>query len=356
MANGCDLIKCSSYPKMVVFYRNIAFTWDAILEIFLSYRFHIVLIILGIILVFLPAMTSPSNLESGTLPEAVRSDYFIASSAATVALVIPVLIDMILDFIFEERMRRLRAASMQREAKVKGGEAGERPKILNTVEKLIYIIGCCASPLVAFTPRGTPNIGMLYYCCERSSIILVLGAVMLSLRRLKLCPASVVLVVLIMLGVCCPMRLLADNAVASGSAPMSYYSMATASSVINYGAGFIILINCVWNFFNAVRTVLAVQRTGTLLTEKQRNDNNRVYITGSYLFAILLGIIVYGTMSIRRKNSIAFEDGEGLLYRTSCVLVAGLCFSVANTRIVKMDVVHGLVSCCALFKLLNLWH
>ena len=124
------------------------------------------------------ALRLPSNLEKSPLRDSLSSSpQFTYTCVASIALVIPLYFDILLDFIYGSSHA---TSTRQKENLQKDSITFT---FLNVPEKLLILMGMTILPLVALLPPDTQNLALIYVCCTKCQQNLMGGSILLSLSR-----------------------------------------------------------------------------------------------------------------------------------------------------------------------------
>ena len=120
----------------------------------------------------------PSNYEKSALRDSLSSSpQFTYTCVASIALVIPLYFDILLDFIYGSS----HATSTGQKEKLQKNSITFT--FLNVPEKLLILMGMTILPLVALLPPDTQNLALIYVCCNKCQQNLMGGSILLSLSR-----------------------------------------------------------------------------------------------------------------------------------------------------------------------------
>ena len=128
---------------------------------------------------FLPLMVGvPSNFESSTLRDSIRSKHFEYSSLVLLSLALPLAIELAFE-IFS-------TTGTKDQPVVPGTGTGTGTSsyvAMNRHELVLFLIGICITPLLVCFPDDAPDLGHLYLCFSKSQLALVGGVFMIWLCR-----------------------------------------------------------------------------------------------------------------------------------------------------------------------------
>ena len=155
-----------------------SFLW----EILRSSSFHITYCLLAGMGCLLPlCLQLPSHLELKPLRTSVlTSAAFTYSCVASIALVIPLFLDVVGDLLSKSKGVPLSVPRKKRKAP---GLEETRFTFLNASERSLILLGMIALPSVAFLPSSTEKLALIFVCCCKCQIMLVGGTIVISLCR-----------------------------------------------------------------------------------------------------------------------------------------------------------------------------
>jgi hypothetical protein len=339
-----------SLPAMVGWLRG-----DLAWKVLSSNKFHIYLSLLASFTPFIPLLTmSHSNVEgAGSLVTTMGSEYFRGSSAAAISLAAPIMFDALIDWLenLNHAGGRKINAAIESKTKVLGGDDG-KSSLLNFSEKLIFIYGVVIVPILAFLPEGTPNLGILYVCCSKSQIAAVGCIFMTSMCRLerKYFPVLSTLLMIVIMIIALPLETYAENGVA-GSAEDSeqlnnyYQVLINVGFYFTYLSGVIVLFCCIRLTVNAVRVRFGPDYQRSNLSEETRNNRDRIYLSVCYCFACIICLVIFSVVA--GTTSYVYDLHPAQILGLNVAFISfELSVLLLQMRIVKLEVLRGLVSCC----------
>ena len=322
----------------------------AILE---SNLFHTLYCLLSGLSCLLPiGLRVPSNFEKSALRDSLSSSpQFTYTCVASIALVIPLYFDILLDFIYGST----HASSSGQSKKLKNSSITFT--FLNVPERLLILMGMTILPLVAFLPSDTQNLALIYMCCNKCQQNLMGGSIVLSLSRynkefwsVKSTLLSLVVFSFGLIGTA-----FLDNDYLAESPPRP--SIAT----IDRFAFFCIVIPCLVFIFNSSRWLIVVycrahtwKKVLMCTSKTQLSPETQPTMNGSQvsdhtfypmvytLFGMTLVVLlctIYGTSG--RYEDYSKND---LIQANIPFLVFIAAISTLSMRMVKSEVVQGLVS------------
>jgi hypothetical protein len=248
---------------------------------------------------------------------------------ASLALAIPISIDIVLDV----------TALISKKRKICGPES---QICLNNIEKCMLLVGITSIPLTSFLPYDLPNIGLVFFCCEKFRLVIVAGTVMISLcrnnNRFWTVPNTITF--LIILGSATSMSIFARNA--SLSRPDD-----RARQGLNLAAVFASFSPICYQIYCNIRWLTDVIRTerkcSPHVTGRDRQSDSHIFFTTIWVITTLIGMILKALIHGVYLNVDHF-DPKALLMNNLIFLCFELSITVCLMRVVKSDVFHRLVS------------
>lgn len=292
---------------------------------------HVVICFAGGLLSFLPlAIGLKSNLEDSTLKNSLSAGYYFRdSSMASLALAIPISIDIILDV----------TTLFVKKRKICGPES---QICLNNIEKCMLLIGITSIPLTTFLPYSLPNIGLVFFCCQKFQLVTVAGIVMTSLCRNNkefwTVPHTVIF--LFVLGSATSMSIFARNASLSNPDDRVRRGLNLACVFLSL-APICCLIYCNIRWLTDV--IRTERKCSPHLAGIDRQSDRHTFFTMIWVITTLIGMILQALINGVYLNVDHF-DSKALLMNNLIFLCFELSITVFLMRVVKSDVVHGLVS------------
>lgn len=308
---------------------------------------------------FIPVILDmQSYVENSILAESlVSSSEFDYSCIASIALVIPLFVDVFLDLM----MNFIDASSSAEAKKLKPKpiETSARFNFLNISERLLILMGVIILPLVNFLPKETKNLALTYLCAYKCQQNWVGGIIVVSLCRYdrEYWSISSTLVSLSVFSIGLISGSFVDNYSASESSPSFIMILVLAVFLLTH----LPLLVFLWN---SIRWLIVVyfkcHHWKNFLFFKSTNNSSpqnsirntpppavstvdhtffpMVYITSGIFLLIMLGIVVGIANKIQDFNRL------NLLQNNVPYLVFSILISTLSMRMVKFEVVQGLVS------------
>lgn len=310
---------------------SVSFLSSSIIPIMNSNMTHVLMCFAGGLLSFLPLLIGlKSNFEDSTLKNSLSSRYYFRdSSMASLALAIPISIDIILDMTTMFAKKRKICAI-------------ESQICLNNIEKCVLLIGITSIPLTAFLPYDLPNIGLAFFCCQKFQLVIVAGIVMTSLCRnnKEFWTVSNTIAFHFILGSATSISIFARNA--SLSNPDDQVRKRLNMACIFFStAPIVYLIYC--NIRWLTEAIRAERKGSARLTGSDRQSDSHIFFTMIWVVTTLIGMILQALINGVYLNVDHF-DSKALLMNNLIFLCFELSITVFLMRVVKSDVVLGLVS------------
>ena len=324
----------------------------------LSNKTHVVVCFVGSFLCLLPLFTdTSSNLESSPLRSAISSHLSREIAAATLALTCPLLIDLA-----TETFHISRNANNSVTTKVHAGFT-----LLNSIERAALLCGMAVVPVCSLFPPDTSNLALIYVCCQKCQLVLIVGAAMISLCRhnekywtVKGTSFSIICLVVGNI-----LQAFTDNTDAASEfkAPQTTASKMSSILIILAVASHIWL-NAFWiyahysHLFSPFQRRLNAAEAGldaipSTLPHPDSNGNltspsQQVFISISASTLLILSFVVH--------SDVGLQGAKGLHFRNAVFLVYILLVSYVSIRIMRNEVVQRLVSsliCIAIFYVIR---
>jgi hypothetical protein len=141
-----------------------------------SNTIQVIMYLLGGISCLLPLYVNPvSKLEMSPLRQALPSQSNRDFSVSALSLMLPLLLDLIAELVIST-WKKLRTRS-------EATTVNDRKPLLNSLERAIALFGAAIVPLCALLPANTANWAYVYFCCQKCQLVLVAGAVQISMNR-----------------------------------------------------------------------------------------------------------------------------------------------------------------------------
>lgn len=328
-------------------------------QILESNSFHVIFCFLSGLCCLLPLfLHSRSNFEKKPLRSALSSSTsgYTYSSVATITLVIPLFFDLFLDLVAVS----IDASTSKRRRKLKP-KVPETLKFtfLNISERFLILIGLTISPMVAFLPKSTENLAFIYLCCNKCQLNLVGGTLALSLCRYdkKYWSVRSTLLSLISFSIGLVVSPFIDNIYAAEDPVLLYVLLIdTGTFILTIAPAFIFMLNSsrwlLLVYFEATylnRYLMCSSKlqldTDVLAASRKKNSETdhtffpMVYTMCGMILVLLVLAIIGSSARVSEYNSM------NLLQLTIPFLVFIILITTLSMRVVKYEVVQGLVSC-----------
>lgn len=302
---------------------------------------------------FLPLLIGvTSYLEEKPLRAAISSSRtFHNSCVAITAIVVPLVIDLLCDL----ANTIISSCGINSVSLHSGMKNKARFNLLNMSERVLILMGIVMLPLVSFLPTTTYNLGMIYVCCNRCQLNWVGGTVALSLSRYnkEYWTTKSTLTSLFFLSLGLISAPFIQNALAYDSKSRStnyYYLFAVLSTSVS----------CFIFFFCSSRWMIVVyckssQWKNFLFCKQESKDSENSCPTGSGdvsyhtffpMVYTICGFCVVAFLCIitASTTNMGQYDGRIIFLTNIPFLILAVLISILSMRIVKFEVVQGLVS------------
>lgn len=315
--------------------------------LFNTNTFHVVFSLLTGLCCFIPlCMGVTSNLEIRPLRDALqKGSGFTYSCIAAMALVIPLLVDLLIDIGYEIATVVVKPS----------GKITARFNFLNKYERTLFLLGIAVLPLLIFVPKNTPDLALIYVCCNKCQQNWIGGTVALSLCRYdkhyfsdKSTWISLTLFAISMIG-----STFIDNLYAI-KPPAQHIALLDMGTFILSG------VPCVLFLFNSSRWLIlahyrAIQWTNILFFYSKSRQIHPSAMTNTSansdhtffpMIYTLIGMIVLVLLSVLIATSSRIENYNetNLVQGNIPFLVFVVSVSILSMRMVKFEVIQGLVS------------
>ena len=301
----------------------------------------------------------PSNIEVKPLRESLSDvKWFTFCCAVSISLIVPLFLDVILDI-------AVMFASATSSVKMKKQKSVVKNAVgftfLNIPERLLILVGTIMVPMVGFLPKNTANLALTYICCNNCQQNLVGGTMIISLCRYDKNYWSVrstwISLIFFGSGLICGSFI--SNIYAAESTPNQVILILDSCSY------FLSLVPCLIFILNSLRWLIVVyfgvkscKRTIFWSSDAQNiadpevmrlsdaPDHNffpMIFVTGA-LF-IILGFFCLLSRAPRPEDF----DPISLTLNSTPYVCFLILVSILTMRMVKFEVVQGLVSFSILF-------
>ena len=306
-----------------------------------SNAFHLTLCILGGFLCFLPlVLRVSSNFEDSVMKMSiVNGNHFRDSSVASLALALPLALDIIIDL----------GISLIRRMRVVPTESTSTITSLNCFEKGFCLIGIIIVPLTAFLPKSDGNFGLIFVCCNKCQSFIVGATVMTSFSRCNqdLFSNITTLVFLFMFMFAQTSSTFTLNT-SVGDNPSDYntnlllagnhLTMISASIVLVCSIRcLIMLISQARNDSNRLKSAKPNE------TSRERHSKSHIFFRICWMSVFIVGTVLLIALS-NKVGSIEKFNETALVLNTGIYFTFELAITILTMRMVKFDVVKGLVS------------
>ena len=298
-----------------------------IVDILNSNLTHIFMLIIGGTCCFLPLLLGiKSYLEESTLLTSLTSGgYFRDSSTASLALALPMFLDLLVDFYNQLRRNRKQKVEKQR-------------LCLNGLEKFVLLGGINAVPFVSLLPKDTSNLALILACCHNFRITIVGGIIITSLCRYnrKFWSTSVTITFIVVLSLAEVMSVFVGNIMVKDKHDPLYRNMQYVAIVFTWSP-IVLLMVC------NIRWLAAVINSWLKSSDHVRVKDSHLYFTMVWVFATISGIIALLINAVLYRTFDKIDE-KALLLNNLIFLCFELVVTVFLMRMYKSDSVQGLVS------------
>ena len=283
---------------------------------------HLIICVLGGAACFIPIILNDvSTLEKSILRSTLEMDStFRETSAAVIALAFPLAVDLIFDCLGGK----------------KEGQKDYSPDFsngsLNKFERLVFLFGVTLGPIVSYAPRSTVKWALIYVCASNAQIVLLGGVFMASLCRYnkKHWPGITTIFVLTNLVLANVLSSFSFNSITSG--------------VLNSIACFIFLLCCLsWLYVVFKEELVRLKQLKKGVIDRSIHAQSHIYFVISYVISCIVGLTIVVTVYQKYPEFENFDATALFLFNGACV-VFEISIMLVSMRMVKFDVVQGLVS------------
>ena len=308
-----------------------------------SNSIHIMICIIGGLSCLLPLYFFPeSQLEDTKLRPALSSGPVRDSAVAAVALVLPLIMEILTDVFVSctERADRIKYNC--------------RNALLNSPERFVFVCGTAIAPIIALLPRETASWAYIYLCCSKCQLMMVGGAVAVSFCRYdkRYWTESLTYLFLLLLTMGTVGSAFTDNQTAQTSETLgdriryASYSLVLMATLLFFGCSArwlrkvfpkLLLIRTLFHTSEA-KECESFQGTGDLNCDVGQLIFPFMYISTSLAACLLLALIaiLYPGISTFNTNALFFHNLSFIFFL--------LIINYTSIRMMRQQVVDGLVS------------
>jgi hypothetical protein len=308
-------------------------------QVLSSNLLHVLICCLGGLCCFLPLFgDTPSYLEDTTLKRSLTRGTFRDSSVASLALASPLALDILMDV----------GISLIKKIRVIPTEPLTPQTCLNNVEKTLCLVGIIVVPITAFVP-DYDNLALVFVCCNKCQSFVVGATVMTSICRCNKNRWTVIstltfLLLLIFAQITSTFSL--NTSVSSKNNAVNN-NLVSAADICTMMAVSLMLLCSVQSLFtlscqayNDIKTVKLIRPNET---GSERHSRNYVFFSICWLAIFIVGVVFLIAIS-QSYGSIIYFNETALLLNSITYLSFELAITILTMRMVKFDVVKGLVS------------
>lgn len=278
-----------------------------------------------------------SNIEDSKLRTAMFGKSNRDSSIVTLALTVPILIDVAVELFtsitangnFEKLNMYL-----------------NRP-LLNPLERIVFLTGTTLVASTAFLPSETPNAAYIYVCVSKCQLMLISGAILTSLCRYDKNFWSVrsIFFILILTFVASVTGVFVANHVKQSNSPVR--SICTISNTFGLvAAASISFLCCRWMYITLPKLLTKTNTKSTKLMKEiadtEAIDTNSLVFTMMFVTATLVSLML---MIVFNTGHRYFEeyDGEALFRHSLAIIIYLLFVTSISTKMMKNKLIQSLV-------------
>jgi hypothetical protein len=273
-----------------------------------------------------------SHVEETPLRGALSSSTYRDSAIAMISLAIPLLMDTIADAINSFFRKEHNESIVQLE---KGFV------FMNDNERMLYMFGLLILPITALFPQDTINLGLIHVCCSSYQFMVCTGLVFASLNRYdkKFWSTRTTYLCICLMGFGTISQTFVLNLKVDGPDSKGVANIYQASSICYFATALIFYI-CTARWFFVV--ILSFCRRQFNIDNKDEERKN-IFFPLLFILTILSALsfiiavwVVYRTITAR--------DSIGIVINTLPYILSLLFVSFVTLRMIKFEVVQGLVS------------
>ena len=234
------------------------------------------------------------------------------------------------------------------------------PCCLNNIEKFLLLGGIISVPMTAFLPYDVQDLGLIYFCSKKYQTVVVTGVVMISLCRNspKFWSVTNTIIFLVVISTATSSSVFFRNNTLKNPHDLGNVKLELVCTAFQWAPIlFLIFCNVRWLVMPSKFAKGRKHSTssGGIITDKDRQDESHLYFTTVWVLSTIVGMVYLVVMT-----GIYFTDDkldeEALLVNNLIFLSFELSITVFLMRIVKSDVVQGLVSCPKIFSYFFLFY
>ena len=333
--------------------------WYYLSEILESNSFHITYCFLSGLGCLLPlCLQLQSNIEQKLLRQSLSSTpEFAFTSIASITAVVPLFFDVFLDLVAVMRSENISSPVRGKRSKPPTTKPTQFT-FLNIPERMLILMGVTILPFVALLPTQTANLGLIYLCCNKCQQCWVGGTVALSLSRYDKEYWSIksTLISLISFSIGLIGGPFIDNIHAGQNPP------GLLITIVDYGIYLFTIIPILLFMVNSIRWLLIVYlkfsswkkyvmcRSDLVALPQIESQPVDAGNTADHTFFPMIytlsgiSVIVLLSVLIATSSRIDNYSGRDLWLSNLPFLVFVILLSTLSMRLVKFEVVQGLVS------------
>lgn len=316
----------------------------SVIEVLRSNSFHVFFCFASGLGCCLPLFLGiKSNIEDLPLRQSIMaSEGFGFSCIASIALSIPLFIDVFIDI----------STSIDKSPNIGSNrlksQSSETAKFnfLNISERVLILLGIIVLPLMIVIPKKTPNLALIFVCLFKCQQCWIGGTISLSLSRYnkEYFPNNYLLTLLTSLSIGQVASAFTDNILPTASTSNMLYALDMITLIL-------ILVPCIAFLVYSTRWLVLVYCRANYLfcySKVQSPPMNHTAVDHAFFPMIytVSGIIII--LSLCTLSGIAYQLHNytelNLVQSTAPYLIFVVLVSILSLRMVKFEVVQGLVS------------
>ena len=292
------------------------------------------------------AILPESNIERSLLRTSLPAQLHRDSAIAVLTLIVPLLLDIITDIL----------TSLFSKAKDTEVRKTSKQALLNNMEHLVFLCGTAILPITAFISENNKSWAYIYISCRQCQLVLTGGAITISLCRhnQEYWPIRVTYFVLVLLLIASTIGAFTNNYLTMDPPSYAIQTLQSTSYYIFLGAA-------ATYTFCSVRwlrmTIPKLIHQWNLFFKKSAKDklkdrgNHADSCTECFVFPV---VYVVTSVSIcpplffltNVYTSSIYYDVKALFFHNLAFFVYLLLITYGSTRMMKHEIVKGLVSIC----------
>lgn len=280
---------------------------------------------------------SKSTIEDSNLRHALSAELNRNSSIATLAITVPILIDVVVE-LFTQITAKGNFEKLNMYL--------NRP-LLNPLERIVFLAGTILLASGALLPNETPNVAYIYACFSRCQLMLFSGAILTSLCRYndKFWSVRSTFFILFLTFLASITGVCEDN-ISLKALPVG--SLDTISKAFGILAGGSLSILCLrWMYITLPALVANLNSKSTKqnkeAAETTSSATNSLVFTMMYVTATLIFLLVTLAFDTGRER-FRMYDSKSLFQQSLATILYLLFVTSLSTKMMKYELIQSLVS------------